>query len=316
MSKISVIVPIYNTAEYLGECIDSILMQTHQNLEVILIDDGSTDDSGKIADQYAEKDLRVIVRHTENGGVSNARNRGIDISTGEYIAFVDSDDALDVRYFETLLMNAKKADADISFCISHIIGSPMTANMQDNLRFEWGGREALQHLLQADLFSCAVNKMYQAELLKNIRFSPNIAINEDLLLNYKLFAIANSVVFENKKLYSYRHREGSASRTRFSAKQLDVLKVNRYIVEDLSDPQLKNIAQCRYFGALSACHKGTIQTPELLEEQKEIEKTIRKELHDIVKNPHIRFRKKVELFIQGYMPAIYPMIYRMLKTDT
>ena len=116
MELISIIVPVYKAEKYLSECIDSIISQTYENFELILIDDGSPDNSGKICDEYAEKDKRIKVIHKENAGVSSARNIGLDNASGEYIAFIDSDDFVDKQYLEKLHCNLKHNDADISLC--------------------------------------------------------------------------------------------------------------------------------------------------------------------------------------------------------
>ena len=116
MSLISVIVPIYNVEKYLDRCVDSIINQTYKNLEIILVDDGSPDNCLAICDSWAEKDRRIKVIHKENGGVSSARNSALDIASGDYIGFVDSDDWIEPDMYEILIKNAKKYDADISRC--------------------------------------------------------------------------------------------------------------------------------------------------------------------------------------------------------
>ena len=113
MPKISVIIPVYKVEQYLPECLDSIINQTYKNLEIICIDDGSPDNSGKILDEYASKDNRIRVIHKENGGISSARNAGLDIATGDWISFVDSDDWLDINTYEKLLSSADEANTDI-----------------------------------------------------------------------------------------------------------------------------------------------------------------------------------------------------------
>ena len=110
---ISIIVPVYNVEKYVAECIESIIKQTYQNLEILLIDDGSTDNSGKICDKYAEKDKRIKIIHKENGGVSSARNLGLDLAQGEYIAFIDSDDFVSNKYIESLYSAIEHKDAEI-----------------------------------------------------------------------------------------------------------------------------------------------------------------------------------------------------------
>lgn len=309
---ISVIVPLYNTGKYLPECLDSILNQTYPHLDILLINDGSTDDSGKIADAYASRDRRIKVFHKTNGGVSSARNLGIDHATGDYIAFVDSDDAICENYFESLISNAEKYDADISFCISHIMGRSSKTHKQVSY-YLFSRNEGISHLLRADLFGCALNKMYKSHLLVNYRTPEDIAINEDLLMNYYLFSRADRILFFSDTLYLYRHREGSASHSGFSKKQLDIIKVNQMIVQNITDGELKKLAQSRYVHALSASHKGTLSTPGFSQEKIWIESLIRESSSQIIHNPHISFLKKCEYLTQGFLSELYKTIYIFVR---
>lgn len=309
---ISVIVPIYNTGEYLPECLDSILNQSYPHLEVLLINDGSTDDSGKIADLYAAQDNRVKVFHKPNGGVSSARNLGIDQATGDYIAFVDSDDAIRENYFESLLGYAQEYDADICFCIAQTLGEPVQSQSKVE-HHSLSGDEAVRHLLKADLFGCGINKMYKSKLFGSDRFSKSIAVNEDLLLNYTLFCRANRVLVFRERLYLYREREGSASRSGFNKKQLDSIKVTRIIMQDIADGELKKLAQSRYLQALTTSHKGALTSPQFKAERKWIEGLIRESFMLVVRDPYISFPRKGELLMQGFLPTLYQLLFNLVK---
>lgn len=308
---ISVIVPIYNTSEYLPECLDSIVGQTYRELEIILVDDGSTDASGRIADVYAAKDGRIRVIHKKNGGVTAARNTGIDHATGTYVAFVDSDDAIHPLYFETLIRNIEQADADICFCISHIIGYPEKEN-KTVTKYLLSRQEGLRHLLLSDMFGCAVNKMYRAKLWDGLRIRADIVINEDLLTNFQLFSRADRILFFDDNLYLYRHREGSASRSGFNRKQLDTIKVNRIILDSVTDPNLTAIALKRYCGVLSSCHRSTVLTSDFEHDRKKIEAAIRNETSRFLTNPHLSLKKKCELLLQGYASSLYCTICKLI----
>lgn len=305
--KISVIVPIYNTADYLPECLDSLIGQSYPNLEIILVDDGSPDNAGRIADAYAVQDKRIRVIHKENGGVSRARNAGIDCSTGDYIAFVDSDDAVAPDYFEVLIRHAEEQTADICFCISHIMGTPPDTERMPECRI-FSREDGLKHLLQADLFGCAPNKMFRSHLWKDYRYQEDIAINEDLLMNYTLFSRSDRICFVNRHKYLYRHREGSASHSGFSRKHLDPIRVTRTILEQASNPELRELALMRYCIVLSACHKGTMCNAGFESERREIEKTLRTRTVDWLRCPHLTLKKKCELFVQGYFGNIYKLL--------
>lgn len=185
MSKVSIVVPIYNVEKYLPACIESILDQAHKNLEIILVDDGSTDDSGKICDKYAKKDSRIKVVHQKNRGQSAARNVGITKATGEYISFIDGDDEIKPEFIEKLL-SAYDADASLAVCGIHY--KRLRQKNADDVYISKirprGKKESLKSyilfLLAVDgrMYS-SVNKLYRAEIAKKLRFDEKINFAED-----------------------------------------------------------------------------------------------------------------------------------------
>lgn len=210
--KISVIVPVYNVEAYLSKCIESIIHQTYQNLEILLIDDGSTDGSGPICDAFAEKDARITVIHKKNGGLSDARNTGINHSSGEYLAFVDSDDSLDLHMLEKLYAALKEHDADISICDFCRVDSDGNnyEDGQSNFHTCAGlatGKEVIQRLFEGDYtyYTVAWNKLYKREIFKNIRY-PYGRLNEDEFVVHRIFGACKKVVCLNDQLYYYLQR--------------------------------------------------------------------------------------------------------------
>ncbi len=215
MKKISVIVPIYNTEKYLIQCLDSIINQTYRNLEIILVDDGSEDESPKICDEYASIDDRIKVIHKKNEGVAKARNTGISVSTGDYLAFVDSDDVINLVMFERLLNNAINNDADISICdfSSDLSDSNNPMNISDTV-VSFDKHIALKHLY-IDMDFCFVSfcgKLFPRRFFDDIVI-PSFACAEDNYILYRLLYKAKNVVFDKSKLYVRRIREGSATQT-------------------------------------------------------------------------------------------------------
>ena len=257
---VSVIVPIYNVEKYLHDCINSIICQSYEKLEIILVDDGSTDSSPGIADSFS--DTRIRVYHRQNGGVSKARNFGVDNANGDFLAFVDADDTIAKDYIKFLVENALKDNADISICISNIISD------SDHCVKDWQGEYSVQvcekdegiiHLLKADEFGCAMNKLYRKEVWLKYRIDETIRINEDLLANYFCFTESNVIVYSNAKLYNYRHRHSSASRSGFDERQLDAVKVNEMIARhsfSQSNEQVQSVAVNRFSGVLWSVYKG------------------------------------------------------------
>ena len=229
--KISVIIPVYNVEKYLKRCLDSVINQTYKNLEIILIDDGSTDNSGKICDEYAEKDKRIIVVHKENNGVSEARNNGLDICTGGYIGFIDSDDWVAKNYFEILLEKIRCNHSDISYC-DYLRTDKYITYTKFNKKIEikeYHGNDILKIFLEKELVS-AWAKLFKKEIFEDLRF-PVGKINEDIATIFIAFSKANRIVNINQKLYFYYKNTGSITKSKFTVKNLDLLTAWEEVVK-------------------------------------------------------------------------------------
>lgn len=224
---ISVIVPVFNVEKYLKRCIESILGQTYRNLEVILVDDGSMDRCPQICDEYASKDVRIKVIHQKNGGLSSARNRGLDISSGEFIGFVDSDDYIYADMYESLLAKMQESGADIVVCGVADEYEDVAEGLHSDTYYvkqetEVSGRTALQYILEDRiLVSHAWDKLYKRELWENIRF-PIGKRFEDMYTTYLTIAKAEKVLMIPDKKYVYIHRSGSTSYTKMLNNCFDI----------------------------------------------------------------------------------------------
>ena len=219
--KITVIVPVYNVENYLNKCLDSLINQTYKNLEIIVINDGSTDNSGEICQEYAQKDNRIVYIEKENGGQSEARNMGLDRMTGSYVTFVDSDDWVELDYVENLYKKITKYQADIAvgnyysfneaegMYYFHIFGDSCYEKVYDNVSIFENLYES-QEMKSFALIS-VWGKLYKADLLKHLRFDIG-KLGEDGYLNQKIYLLAEKTIYLNKGLYAYRQREGSSSR--------------------------------------------------------------------------------------------------------
>ncbi len=210
---VSLIIPVYNIASYLPACLDSVLAQTHVDLEVICVNDGSADDSGVILDEYAKRDARVKVIHKENGGVSAARNDALDQATGSYIGFVDGDDEIEPDMIEFLVTAMERYDVDIAHCgyrMLHLDGTE-TLFYGTGEVWEQDHEKGLLDLFKGERIEpgCC-NKLYKAELFNGVRFDRDLLYNEDLLMNARLFHNAKCAVFIDECKYRYIRREGSA----------------------------------------------------------------------------------------------------------
>jgi len=239
---ISVIVPTYNHEKFLHKCIDSILAQTYSNLEIILVDDGSTDGSGKICDQYAQKDPRVKVVHQQNQGISAARNAGIAAAKGEHIAFVDSDDWVDATFVEVLLQTAQQNNSLIAAVGKYEVLSNRVHQAQTSLKPQekkvfsasqgnFTAEEALE-LLLVKIDRYVADKLYHRSIFEYALF-PVGMVYEDIWIFYRLLQHADKVAVYNAPLYYYnRCNENSISKGKFTHKQLDYFKVFDEFVAD------------------------------------------------------------------------------------
>ena len=239
---LSIIVPIYNVEQYLYRCIQSILNQTYQNLEIILVDDGATDCSGAIADSYAAKDKRIKVFHKENGGLSDARNYGLEHVTGDYILFIDSDDFIVNIMCERLITVASSNNADIVSCNYYIYRgdddiSIHTMSVQDDKRTFTGMDMLRYYLLKTEPFDLNVvwNKIFKLDLFNGVepvRF-PKGRVQEDNFTIFRLFLNANSIVTVNEPLYYYVQRAGSIMANFTRRFMIDTIESHMYMSDYL-----------------------------------------------------------------------------------
>ncbi|MDP4142966.1 MAG: glycosyltransferase [Bacillota bacterium] len=223
--KLSIIVPVYNVEKYIHRCIDSILEQTFTDFELILVDDGSLDNSGRICNGYAGFDSRIKVIHKKNGGLSSARNAGLDIAQGEYIGFVDSDDWIEKDMYESLYNAMLKYDADVTICGRFVVKRDEITAISDSEEVQVFNRfEALYELILDDINKInnfAWDKLYKKELFKDIRF-PEGRYFEDIFTAYKILLAANKIVHIKSPKYYYFQREDSICRLLTFKKSYDI----------------------------------------------------------------------------------------------
>lgn len=221
--RISIIIPVYKVEEYLPRCIESLLSQTFQNLEIILVNDGSPDNSGRICDEYALKDSRIKVIHKENGRAYDARNKGLDIATGDYIGFMDSDDFIHPEMYQSLYNLLEKYNADIAQCgFVKVAGDEMIQPVTDNSPVILTNEEALLQLYSDAAVEFAViwNKIYKKELLQGVRFKKAF-IHDDEFFTYRLLYAASKVVVVQSQFYYYFQSPNSMIRNTFSERKME-----------------------------------------------------------------------------------------------
>lgn len=233
---VSVIVPVYNVAPYLERCLDSVVNQTYGDIEIILVDDGSTDGSTEICDKYAAQDNRIRVIHKANGGVSSARNVGLGCIKGDYVIFVDSDDVIELDMIETLINHASVADSDIICCLLDVV--EVNGTTRSLTRGETFGEIRPPEVISKyfddpfikDQMYGPVNKLFSRQLINKHSFS-NYRLGEDILFIFELLLECKSVSIIDYTGYHYMHREGSAMTSSFSEKSLDYIYAGEEIVK-------------------------------------------------------------------------------------
>jgi len=316
--KISVIIPVYNIEEYLEKAIESIINQIYRDLEIIIVDDGSADMSGKIADELSDRDPRIIVIHQKNSGVTNARITGIKAASGDWIGFVDGDDYIEADMYQVLIDNAKQYQADISHCGYQMV-FPNRIDYYHNTGqlLVQDTASGLRDLLEGIIVEPGLcNKLYNKKLFSCLNedgvIDTTIKHYEDLLMNYYLFKNSQKSVFFDKCYYHYMIRKGSAATSDLNEHKLkDPLKVMKIIDEDITESSpLKDIIQEKIIRRL--IHDSTVQIKNkdksLIDYRKAAGKELKKSL------PGVNNRDNRTLKIQAYWAGYWPSSYRFVHT--
>lgn len=279
MIKISIIVPVYNVEKYLDRCIKSILNQTFNNFEIILVDDGSPDNCGRICDEYEKKDKRIKVVHKENGGLSDARNAGLDIAKGKYIGFVDSDDIIHPRMYEILFECINKSKSDIIQCkFKKFKNSDELKNDLDNydkIFEEYDNKRAIIDMIDNNKINVnSWNKLYKRELFESLRF-PKGKIHEDEFLTYKLLYNSRKIAYIDEELYYYYQNDNGIMNGSNILKRLDriqALEERSKFFLDNGDNDLYNKSNSALFFALNKLYFIFKQNKQLKKDKENIEK--------------------------------------------
>lgn len=298
---ISIVVPIYNVEHYLKKCIESILIQTYKNIEIILVDDGSPDNCPKICEDYKSKDLRIKVIHKENGGLSDARNKGIKKAKGTYITFVDSDDTIEPDYVEYLYSIIKKFDADISICDYNAKYSNGTVlNRNKNSEYRINKKEAFEIMLyQSDFTVSSWAKLYRYSLFKNIEF-PYGKIFEDAYTTYKLIDLCNNIGVGLKPKYNYIIRDNSILTSEFYKKKLLLVdayeKMTDYVEKEYPDLR-KACIRANIYSRISTLRQMIYSKNRLKKIEKEYVEYIRNNGFISLKDKKISIRDRIAIIL-------------------
>ena len=295
---ISVIIPVYNVEKYLCRCIDSVLLQTYRNLEVILIDDGSTDNCPAICDKYAKKDNRIKVIRKKNGGLSDARNKALDIMQGEYVTFIDSDDYVSNDYVEYLfnILNRENADISIGNLLKTYERKRTKERPQKEKTYVFNAERALETMLYQKKFDTnACGKMYRSSLFSDIRY-PTGFLYEDFATTYLLIDQSKKIVFGSKVIYYYFQRSTSIINTSFHIQKVQLLDISDQLLDfiKLHYPNLQKAAICRLISASFHIYfQIPLQNNDYSVLIQRIEKTVKRYCFSCLINSRARFKNRV-----------------------
>ncbi|BDD43004.1 glycosyltransferase family 2 protein [Streptococcus ruminantium] len=309
MELISIIIPIYNVEKYLKDCVDSILEQTYSNLEIILVDDGSTDLSGSICDSYLEFDDRVVVYHKKNGGLSEARNYGIERSRGKYLYLVDADDFI-YRKDTIEIMYKKMIEHSSDIVIAayfehyddrefHFIDRKFGTEMIDP-------EEAIFRITSykryGSIFTVAHNKLYKRELFNDVKY-PVGKLHEDEFTTYKLYLHSNNIVYIPIETYAYRQRSGSIMRSDYNLMRLNALEAFEERIGILKEKGMDTLETEYHFLLLLLFNKGFLNKSCYNKEFSIIKERFTREYSLIFKR--VSIQRKIKLIILKYFGDIY-----------
>ena len=313
--KISVIVPVYNVEAYLERCVESILQQTYAHFELILINDGSTDSSGQICDHLASQYENIKVYHIENAGVSNARNMGIQLATGSWVTFIDSDDFVTQDYLATLASAVEGVNVGFAIAPLHHIKNGIVTDIPSHSgKTElWSTEETMKELLMTTRTSFfPVAKLFKRDLLADEKFNTNYHLAEDaLFLTELLLKTRCSCVFIDKPVYYYDHREGSAT-TSVNRYVFDTIEVYQQIIAQVSQafPNLKYELINRECWSYITVYDKIIFTSreEYQKEKSELRTWIVQHRHEIWKDAYFTTFRKVAILSLVISPWLYKKI--------
>lgn len=309
MELISVIVTIYNGEEYVIDCLKSICNQTYKNLEIIVVDDGSTDNTYDIIKEFSSTDSRIKIIHKENGGVSSARNIGLKYITGKYVSFIDGDDILEFDMYEILVDLINRYQVSMAHCGYKRITPKEERLIHDTKKiYLQSQNEAIECLLGGKLFVGSLwNKLYLKKVFDDIYFDENIKINEDILANYYVLKKIKRSVFYDVAKYNYYARNNCASfKVPEEKKIIDCREVAKRIYIDSIGKDWEKVSKERYLNMLINEYRYHLYVSKNKEKQNSVKKIIKENVKNIkIYNRNLRINIK----LISNMPIIYKYIY-------
>lgn len=316
-SLISVIVPVYKVEKYLDKCVGSIVNQTYQNLEIILVDDGSPDNCPKMCDAWAEKDNRIQVIHKKNGGLSSARNAGLDLCSGDYICFADSDDWLDADMISDMQSLAEKANADVVMCDFYIEKTDGECEIITTESRCFEKEEALYFYLIDKIRPEVCNKMYKASLTDNLRFDEAIKYAEDVPFNYEVFRRSKKIYNSGVPKYHYLQNSGNSITTSYmtDARANSWKTLDGFVRENKNDARLAEASVWRFATGTFAVLSRVMQAEEFSRKYfDEITAAILSHKKEILSNRLLSKKYKLSVLLMCISKVLFKKFYLFINS--
>lgn len=317
---VSVIVPVYKVEDYLDKCVKSIVAQTYENLEIILVDDGSPDNCPSMCNDWAARDSRIKVIHKANGGLSSARNAGLGIFGGEFVMFVDSDDWIERDAVQSLI--SLGGDVDIIMCGFSIENESGEVSYENSGKKEIKGSDILGEFVLDNIRPEVCAKLYRSSLFSGERFDESIRYAEDLDMNYRLMKKASKFISTDEGFYHYVRRAGSITSTDMTVGRANLYKITaRFVEESRYNSDIYEKSICRHARILFATLSRLLSSDESVSGGKEISGTysekifeeIRKYGKYILKNRYLSIKYKVSVIIVDISPSLFVSFNKLLR---
>lgn len=314
MEKVSIIIPVYNVEDYLEDCLESVCKQSYRNIEIILVDDGSTDKSGVICEDWAEKDSRIRVIHKPNGGLSSARNAGLTEATGKYISFIDSDDLIPNNFLKQLVETLEKYNADVSVCGISRFWDGNSDEAEIFYPYQTGvycSEEYILSILLHKVDNASWNKLYRRRAIGDIRFKEGI-INEDFPFMMSVLGNVTKIAYTNETEYLYRRRRGSITQV-VKPNIFDFVANAQNVVDNCNKRYLPAAKSYLYYETVNciACilESGSKNLNGI---KRRCNNIIRDNFKDFIFNPYSSNKQKLKYLLTS-MPVLYRFVYKLIK---
>lgn len=313
---ISVLVPVYNVEKYLNRCLDSILAQSYTDYEIVLVDDGSTDQSGSLCDAYAAEHGCIRVIHQKNAGLAQVRNVSLAAARGEYITFVDSDDAIEPTYLEVLMRDLQETGSDVSICSWSEVNdegarSELSWDQKEKGLQVWETRQAVKSLLyQKGIDNNSWGKLYTREVLQDVVF-PAGKVYEDIATTYKILLKSQRICYRPEPLYLYTSNTAGISQSAFSPRRMDLIDMAEGMYSDIEKrfPDYRRAAQARLFRAYTHVYLQIPNRAEFKAYQNRVCRGIRKNCRPVAGDPEAKRGTRMA----ALLACIHPVLLRWLN---